>query len=64
MLTRDRYKHLGFNLYKGGKPNYVFEKPELQVPSYFTDWELGYQSNGFRATVVDNGVSNLEDFFE
>ena len=63
VLTRDRYKHLGLNLYKGGKPNYIMEKPELQVPSYFTDWELGYQSNGFRATVVENEVGNLEDFF-
>tara|TARA_R100000008_G_C3529295_1_gene138362 strand:+ start:259 stop:834 length:576 start_codon:yes stop_codon:yes gene_type:complete len=63
ILTRDRYKHLGFNLYKGGKPNYIMEKPELEVPTYFTDWEMGYQTNGFRAVVVDNKVGTLEDFF-
>jgi len=63
VLTRDRYKHMGFNLYKEGKPNYIMKRPELQVPSYFTDWEQGYQSNGFRATVVENEVGNLKDFF-
>jgi len=63
ILTRDRYKHMGWNLYKDGKPNYVMEKPELQVPSYFTDWEMGYQNNGFRSMAVDNKVNNLEDFF-
>jgi len=63
VLTRDRYKHMGFNLYKNGKPNPCMEKPELQVPSYFTNWERGYQINGFRATVVENEVSNLENFF-
>lgn len=62
ILTRDRYKHLGLNLYKGGKPNYIMEKPELQVPSYFTDWERGYQINGFRSTVVDNKQGNLSRF--
>ena len=62
VLTRDRYKHMGWNLYKDGNPNHVMTRPELQVPSYFTDWELGYQSNGFRATVVENEVGNLENF--
>ena len=60
VLTRDRYKHMGFNLYKGGKPNYVMKTPELEVPSYFTNWEEGYQINGFRSTVVENEVGNLE----
>ena len=63
ILTRDRYKHLGLNLYKGGKPNYVMEKPELEVPTCFTDWERGYQTNGFRPTVVDNEKGTLERFF-
>ena len=63
ILTRDRYKHLGLNLYKDGKPNYVMEKPELEVPTYFTDWERGYQINGFRPTVVDNEKGSLEGFF-
>jgi hypothetical protein len=62
ILTRDRYKHLGLNLYKDGKPNYVMEKPELEVPTYFTDWEKGYQINGFRPTVVDNEKGSLEGF--
>ena len=44
-------------------PNYIMEKPELEVPTYFTDWEMGYQTNGFRAVVVDNKVGTLEDFF-
>ena len=60
VLTRDRYKHMGFNLYKGGKPNYVMKTPELEVPTYFTNWEEGYQINGFRSTVVENEVGNLE----
>ena len=64
ILTRDRYKHMGWNLYKAGKPNFVMEKPELQVPSYFTDWEMGYQNNGFISMVVDNKISTLEDFFK
>ena len=63
VLTRDRYKHMGWNLYKDGNPNYVMETPELQVPSYFTDWEKGYQINGFRSTVVENEVGNLGNFF-
>ena len=62
VLTRDRYKHLGFNLYKDGKPDYIQETPELQVPSYFTNWEKGYQQNGFRATIIDNPVSTLGEF--
>jgi hypothetical protein len=62
VLTRDRYKHMGFNLYKGGKPNCVMETPELQVPLYFTDWEKDYQNNGFRATVVENEHGNLMEF--
>jgi len=63
VLTRDRYKHLGFNLYKKGNPNKSLIKPELMVPSYFTDWELGYQNNGFVATIVNNERGSLEDFF-
>ena len=62
VLTRDRYKKLGFNLYKDGKPNYCMKKPELQVPSYFTNWEMGYQNNGFRSMVVDNKVGTLDEF--
>ena len=62
ILTRNRYKHLGLNLYKGGKPNYVLENPELEVPTYFTDWEKGYQINGFRSTVVDNEQGDLSGF--
>ena len=34
--------------------------PELEVPTYFTNWEEGYQINGFRSTVVENEVGNLE----
>jgi len=64
VLTRDRYKHMGFNLYKRGLPNYVMTRPELQVPSYFTDWERGYQINGFRPASVENEVGNLEDHFK
>ena len=62
ILTRDRYKHLGYNLYKNGRPENMLKTPELQVPSYFTDWERGYQQNGFRATIVENPVSTLGDF--
>ena len=62
ILTRDRYKHMGFNLYKDGKPNYVMKNPELEVPTYFTDWEKGYQINGFRATVVENEQGDLSEF--
>ena len=62
VLTRDRYKHLGFNLYRNGEANYVMKSPELLVPTYFTDWELGYQNNGFRATIVPNESGTLEDF--
>ena len=62
VLTRNRYKHLGFNLYKDGKPNYVMKTPELEVPTYYTDWEKGYQINGFRATVVDNEQGDLSRF--
>jgi len=62
ILTRDRYKHLGYNLYKNGKPDYILETPELEVPTYFTDWEKGYQQNGFRATIVENTVNTLSKF--
>ena len=62
VLTRDRYKHLGFNLYKSGSADYVLKAPELTVPSYLTDWELGYQNNGFRATIVEDKRGSLEDF--
>jgi hypothetical protein len=62
VLTRNRYKHMGFNLYKDGKPNYVMKNPELEVPTYFTDWEKGYQINGFRSTVVDNEQGDLSGF--
>ena len=64
VLTRDRYKYLGFNLYKNGDPQYVMEIPELQVPTYFTDWELGYQKNDFRPTVSFNERSSLEEFLQ
>jgi len=62
ILTRDRYKYLGYNLYKDGRPDYVLETPELQVPLYFTDWERGYQQNGFRTTAVKNPVNTLGEF--
>ena len=64
VLTRDRYKHLGFNLYKGGLEHHIMETPELLVPTYFTDWELNYQSNGFRATIIPNENGSLEGLFQ
>ena len=63
VLTKDRYKYLGWKLYKDGNPNMSFAEPELMVPSYFTDWEQGYQNNGFVATIVNNEHGSLEEFF-
>tara|TARA_Y100000817_G_scaffold310649_1_gene301605 strand:+ start:91 stop:654 length:564 start_codon:yes stop_codon:yes gene_type:complete len=59
VLTRDRYKHLGYNLYGNGT---IFRNPELQVPSYYTDWEKGFQENNFRPTITDNKIGTLENF--
>ena len=59
VLTRDRYKHLGYNLYGNGT---MFTTPELQVPSYYTDWEKGFQENNFRPTITENKIGTLEQF--
>jgi len=63
VLTRNRYKHMGFNLYKDGNADFILKTPELTVPSYLTDWEMGYQNNGFRATIVEDKRGSLESFF-
>ena len=34
-----------------------FSTPELQVPSYYTDWERGFQGNNFRPTIIENKIS-------
>ena len=63
VVTRDRYKHLGYTIYVNGDPNNVLEKPELEVPSYYTDWENKTHANGFRPIVVDNNSPNLVGCF-
>ena len=59
VLTRDRYKHLGYTLYCNGTK---FPTPELQVPSYYTDWERGFQENNFRPTIIENKIGTLDEF--
>ena len=59
VLTRDRYKHLGYTLYCNGT---IFSTPELQVPSYYTDWERGFQGNNFRPTIIENKIGTLDQF--
>tara|TARA_B100000424_G_C22780058_1_gene419517 strand:+ start:155 stop:691 length:537 start_codon:yes stop_codon:yes gene_type:complete len=54
ILTKDRYKHLGYPLYKDGDPNNMVE--ELPVPEYYTEWERG---NNFK---FKSSISTLEDF--
>ena len=55
ILTKDRYKFLGYTLYKDGDPNKIIE--ELPVPEYYTEWEKG---NNFK---FKSSISSLEDFF-
>jgi len=59
VLTRDRYKHLGYTLYCNGTK---FLTPELTVPSYYTDWERGFQENNFRPTIIENKIGTLGKF--
>ena len=56
ILTKDRYKHLGYTLYKDGDPNKIVK--ELPVPEYYTEWEIG---NNFK---FKSSISSLEDFFK
>jgi len=63
VLTKDKYHHLGIELYHG-RVKLPEENQVLPVPKLFDEWEQKFIKNNFRSTVVyTESKPNLDEFF-